>query len=275
MLERLESDQLVSRTVKDMPGRQRQRERVMYHATDAAEAAFEQWLARPARKEPVRTELLAKIAVARPRRCAETAGRARRVRAGLPGRCWRPPTAATPDEPPMGAEPSWLALLAELIKGRDRRAPARGARRGSTSPARASRSFAAQTARSRRRRYLRTRRRDALGGLALLLDRVRDLAGGDAHAHARARSPRRGSRPRRAPGGSRARAAGRHRAGSARGRRRSPTAARVASMPAPGWQRPRPLRRGSPGDLHLPCCAERARGHSPLSRRSRLLLWLR
>lgn len=66
VLERLESEQLVSRTVKDMPGRQRQRERVMFHATDAAAAAFEQWLARPARKEPIRTELLAKIAVARP-----------------------------------------------------------------------------------------------------------------------------------------------------------------------------------------------------------------
>jgi DNA-binding PadR family transcriptional regulator len=66
VLERLEADDLVRRTVKDMPGRQRQRERVMYHATDAATGAFEEWLARPARKEPIRTELLARIAVARP-----------------------------------------------------------------------------------------------------------------------------------------------------------------------------------------------------------------
>lgn len=66
VLERLEADELVRRTVKDMPGRQRQRERIMFHATDAATAAFEEWLARPARKEPIRTELLAKIAVARP-----------------------------------------------------------------------------------------------------------------------------------------------------------------------------------------------------------------
>lgn len=66
VLERLEADQLVRRTVKDMPGRQRQRERIMFHATDAAAEAFEEWLARPARKEPIRTELLAKIAVARP-----------------------------------------------------------------------------------------------------------------------------------------------------------------------------------------------------------------
>ncbi len=66
VLERLESEQLVRRTVKDMPGRQRQRERVMYHATDAAAGAFEDWLRRPARKEPIRTELLARIAVARP-----------------------------------------------------------------------------------------------------------------------------------------------------------------------------------------------------------------
>lgn len=66
VLERLEADQLVRRTVKDMPGRHRQRERVMFHATDAATKAFEEWLGRPARKEPIRTELLAKIAVARP-----------------------------------------------------------------------------------------------------------------------------------------------------------------------------------------------------------------
>jgi DNA-binding PadR family transcriptional regulator len=66
VLERLESEQLVHRTVKEMSGRQRQRERVMYHATDSAVVAFEEWLARPARKEPIRTELLAKIAVARP-----------------------------------------------------------------------------------------------------------------------------------------------------------------------------------------------------------------
>jgi DNA-binding PadR family transcriptional regulator len=66
VLERLESDQLVRRTVKDMPGRQRQRERIMFHATEAAAQAFEDWLGRPARKEPIRNELLAKIAVARP-----------------------------------------------------------------------------------------------------------------------------------------------------------------------------------------------------------------
>ncbi|HEY6781031.1 MAG TPA: PadR family transcriptional regulator, partial [Thermoleophilaceae bacterium] len=57
VLERLESEQLVRRTVKEMAGRQRQRERVMYHPTAAAAEAFERWLDRPARKEPVRTEL--------------------------------------------------------------------------------------------------------------------------------------------------------------------------------------------------------------------------
>lgn len=66
VLERLEAEQLVTRAVKEMTGRQRQRERVMYHATAAAEEAFEHWLSRPARKEPVRIELLARIAVARP-----------------------------------------------------------------------------------------------------------------------------------------------------------------------------------------------------------------
>ncbi|HET7590020.1 MAG TPA: PadR family transcriptional regulator [Solirubrobacterales bacterium] len=66
VLERLEADALVRRTVKEMPGRQRQRERVMYHATEAAAGAFEDWLRRPARRAPIRTELLARIAVARP-----------------------------------------------------------------------------------------------------------------------------------------------------------------------------------------------------------------
>jgi DNA-binding PadR family transcriptional regulator len=66
VLDRLESDQLIERAVKDLPGRSRQRERIMYHATDAAPDAFARWMQQPVRKEPIRTELLAKIAVARP-----------------------------------------------------------------------------------------------------------------------------------------------------------------------------------------------------------------
>jgi DNA-binding PadR family transcriptional regulator len=67
LLDRLESEDLIRRVNKELPGRARQRERVMYHATEKAPEAFERWLARPARKEPFRTELLAKIAVARPK----------------------------------------------------------------------------------------------------------------------------------------------------------------------------------------------------------------
>lgn len=114
VLERLESDGLVRRTVKDMPGRQRQRERVMYHATAAAEAAFEQWLARPARKEPVRTELLAKIAVARevdvPRLLAALDEYEQDCLALL--------ETADGARPGDGASDSaWPALLSELIQG--------------------------------------------------------------------------------------------------------------------------------------------------------------
>jgi DNA-binding PadR family transcriptional regulator len=38
----------------------------MYAATEKGVEAFEQWMQRPVGKEPVRTELLAKIAVSRP-----------------------------------------------------------------------------------------------------------------------------------------------------------------------------------------------------------------
>lgn len=66
VLDRLESDELIRRAVRDLPTRSRQRERVMYYATEKGLAAFEQWMERPVGKEPVRTELLAKIAVSRP-----------------------------------------------------------------------------------------------------------------------------------------------------------------------------------------------------------------
>jgi DNA-binding PadR family transcriptional regulator len=114
VLERLESERLVSRTVKEMSGRQRQRERVMYHATEGAEQAFEQWLARPARKEPVRTELLAKIAVARPVDVP-------RLLAALDEYehdCLTLlETAADGGAPEQPGEGPWPALLAELIRG--------------------------------------------------------------------------------------------------------------------------------------------------------------
>jgi DNA-binding PadR family transcriptional regulator len=137
VLERLEADQLVRRTVKDMPGRQRQRERVMFHATDAATEAFEEWLARPARKEPIRTELLAKIAVARPedterllrsldeyeqecRAFPVRADGARAVDGGAPGR--RPWNAMLADvietavERKLAAELEWVELARRRIR---------------------------------------------------------------------------------------------------------------------------------------------------------------
>jgi DNA-binding PadR family transcriptional regulator len=117
VLERLESERLVSRTVKEMPGRQRQRERVMYHATDGAEVAFEQWLARPARKEPVRTELLAKIAVARPVDVPRLLAALDEYEHDCLTLLETAADGAPPEEPPMAAEASWPALLAELIHG--------------------------------------------------------------------------------------------------------------------------------------------------------------
>ncbi|HEY6780729.1 MAG TPA: PadR family transcriptional regulator, partial [Thermoleophilaceae bacterium] len=66
VLDRLESQDFVRRDVRELTGRPRARERVMYHPTDQGAVAFERWLASPERKEPIRTQLLAKIAVARP-----------------------------------------------------------------------------------------------------------------------------------------------------------------------------------------------------------------
>lgn len=114
VLERLESEQLVRRTVKDMPGRQRQRERVMYHATDAAAGAFEDWLQRPARKEPIRTELLARIAVARPQdapRLLESLDEYERDCLGmLPKDERRQPDGGSPERR------AWNGVLAEVIE---------------------------------------------------------------------------------------------------------------------------------------------------------------
>jgi DNA-binding PadR family transcriptional regulator len=66
VLDRLESQQFVRRDVRELTGRPRARERVMYHPTDQGALAFERWLEGPERKEPIRTQLIAKLAVARP-----------------------------------------------------------------------------------------------------------------------------------------------------------------------------------------------------------------
>jgi DNA-binding PadR family transcriptional regulator len=108
VLDRLESEKLIQRSVKDLPGRSRQRERVMYHATDAAHHAFDQWMARPVRREPIRTELLAKIAVSRP----EDAPQLLAALDEYERACLEMLEAATGNSRPAG---SWPGLLADLI----------------------------------------------------------------------------------------------------------------------------------------------------------------
>jgi DNA-binding PadR family transcriptional regulator len=112
VLERLEAEQLVQRRVKEMPTRQRQRQRVVYHATDAAADAFQQWLARPARKEPIRTELLAKLGVARP----EDIGHLLAVIDTYELDCLALLEATAEQRATPSPEGSWEALLAEVSR---------------------------------------------------------------------------------------------------------------------------------------------------------------
>lgn len=109
LLDRLESEGLARRVVKDLPGRPRQRERVMYHATDKTRPALERWMARPVRKEPLRTELLAKIAVARP----EDAPLLLAALDDYERDCLVLSRAAHEERPRVGA---WSALLSNLIE---------------------------------------------------------------------------------------------------------------------------------------------------------------
>lgn len=71
-LDRLEEKQLVQHQQRQSRVRSpRRQERVMYRATDDGVMAFEDWLESEVRKEPVRMDVLARIAVSRP----EHAGR--------------------------------------------------------------------------------------------------------------------------------------------------------------------------------------------------------
>jgi DNA-binding PadR family transcriptional regulator len=75
LLDALERKQLVCRepvqgTESEPCSRLRGRARVMYHATPEAEAEFERWMGARIRKEPLRTELLARLSVARPAHAA-------------------------------------------------------------------------------------------------------------------------------------------------------------------------------------------------------------
>jgi DNA-binding PadR family transcriptional regulator len=66
LLDRLEADGIVRRETLDLPqGVRRQRERVVYYPTERAEEWRRAWMARPARRESTRSEMLAKLAVAR------------------------------------------------------------------------------------------------------------------------------------------------------------------------------------------------------------------
>jgi DNA-binding PadR family transcriptional regulator len=108
LLDRLESQGLARRVVKGLPGRPRQRERVIYHPTDKTRTALERWMARPVRKEPLRTELIAKIAVARP----EDAPLLLAALDDYERDCLLMSQASHEDRPRVGA---WSALLANLI----------------------------------------------------------------------------------------------------------------------------------------------------------------
>ena len=66
-LDRLEAKGFVRHEQRELRARSpRSRERVLYLATDPGEREFERWLGRDVRKEPVRMDVLARIAVSRP-----------------------------------------------------------------------------------------------------------------------------------------------------------------------------------------------------------------
>lgn len=66
-LDRLEERDLVQHESRESRVRSpRSRERIIYRATDEGVAEFEEWLGSEIRKEPVRMDVLARIAVSRP-----------------------------------------------------------------------------------------------------------------------------------------------------------------------------------------------------------------
>ena len=66
-LDRLEAKELVRHEYREaVPRSPRSRDRVVYRATDEGVVAFEDWLRSEVRKEPVRMDVLARIAVSRP-----------------------------------------------------------------------------------------------------------------------------------------------------------------------------------------------------------------
>jgi DNA-binding PadR family transcriptional regulator len=66
VLDRLAERGSVRSEQRELRGRPRSRERFLYSLTPNGVAEFERWLASPVRGEPVRPDVLARIAVARP-----------------------------------------------------------------------------------------------------------------------------------------------------------------------------------------------------------------
>jgi DNA-binding PadR family transcriptional regulator len=66
-LDKLEKRSLVEYEQRERGHRSpRSNDRVIYRATEAGVEAFEDWLRRPVRKEPIRADVLARLAVSRP-----------------------------------------------------------------------------------------------------------------------------------------------------------------------------------------------------------------
>jgi DNA-binding PadR family transcriptional regulator len=65
-LDRLERQNLVRHEQRERVRSPRSRDRVIYRATDDGVVAFENWLRSDVRKEPVRMDVLARLAVSRP-----------------------------------------------------------------------------------------------------------------------------------------------------------------------------------------------------------------
>jgi DNA-binding PadR family transcriptional regulator len=65
-LDRLEAKRCVSSELHELEGRPRSRERVLYRSTPEGTKEYVRWLSSPVRKEPVRLDVLARIAVAAP-----------------------------------------------------------------------------------------------------------------------------------------------------------------------------------------------------------------
>lgn len=65
-LDRLEAKSCVQSELHELPNRPRSRERILYRSTPDGVKEYVRWLGSPVRKEPVRLDVLARIAVAGP-----------------------------------------------------------------------------------------------------------------------------------------------------------------------------------------------------------------